>query len=70
MRALIEVNRNSAILRELRRIAEALERAYPPPTDKPHPSETDVVEFSESEEAKLAYNERAGDVPWDQDEEG
>jgi hypothetical protein len=55
------------ILRSLNRIADALERAYPP-AKKKNSTTAEVVEFNEAEEAKLPFDERAGNVPWDQDE--
>jgi hypothetical protein len=56
------------ILRSLNRIADSLERAYPPP-DKKRNFSAEVVEFDEagSEEQDLV-SVRDGKVPWDVDE--
>jgi hypothetical protein len=57
------------ILRSLNRIADALERAYPP-KNKNHSYTAEVVEFDEagSEEQDLV-SVRDGKVPWDVDEQ-
>lgn len=56
------------ILKSLNRIADALERMSPPPQKKPKTS-AEVVEFNEAEEAKLPFDLRSGNIPWDDLEE-
>ena len=57
------------ILKSLNRIAEALERAYPPPKKNPRYT-AEVVEFIEESESdsQSEMSVRDGRVPWDSEE--